>query len=153
MSWRSLQLKQKTCSQDETVLGLFKNKTVNYTGTDVEFAALLDIDINSKHLIAVLNKSLWLSEIINQVKQLLVPNKLETFYISINRYQVRGNDTDLTFDQHLESGAIIINLLTNIAQKQGYSVVKSGYFDNDRGRYMNYVQPVTWIYGTPTTDI
>ena len=153
MSWRSLQLRQKACSQDQVVLELFKNKKVKYFGTDIEFAAMLDLDVDSQHLVSVINRPLWLSEMIETVKQLLVPNKFETFYISVNRYQIIGNNTDITFDRRMDSGATIINLLTSIAQKQGYVVIKSDYFDNDRGRHMNFVQPVTWIYGSSTTNI
>ena len=153
MSWRSLQLKQKACSQDQAVLELFKNKKVKYIGKDVEFAAMLDLDVNSQHLVSVINDPLWLSEMIDTVKQLLVPNEFETFYISVNRYLIIGNDTDISFDRHIDSGATIINLLTSIAQKQGYAVIKSDYFDNDKGRHMNFVQPVTWIYGSSTTNI
>lgn len=153
MSWRSLQLRQKACSQDQVVLELFKNKKVKYFGTDVEFAAMLDLDADSQHLVSVINRPLWLSEMIDTAKQLLVPNKFETFYVGVNRYQIIGNDTDITFDRRIDSGATIINLLTSIAQKQGYAVIKSGYFDNDQGRHMNFVQPVTWIYGSSTTNI
>ena len=153
MSWRSLQLKQKACSQDQVVLEVFKNKKVKYIGADVEFAAMLDLDAHSQHLVYVINQPLWLSEMIDKVKKLLVPNEFKTFYISVNRYQIIGNDTDITFDRGIDSGATIINLLTNIVQKQGYSVIKSDYFDNDQGRHMNFVQPVTWIYGTSTNNI
>lgn len=153
MSWRSLQLRQKACSQDQVVLELFKNKKVKYIGADFEFAAMLDLDAQSQHLVYVINQPLWLSEMLDKVKKLLVPNEFKTFYISVNRYQIVGNDTDITFDRRIDSGATIINLLTSIAQKQGYAVIKSDYFDNDRGRHMNFVQPVTWIYGTSTDNI
>jgi hypothetical protein len=153
MSWRSLQLRQKACSQDQVVLDLFKNKKVKYIGADFEFAAMLDLDAHSQHLVYVLNHPLWLSEMIDKVKKLLVPNEFKTFYISVNRYQIIGNDTDITFDRRVDSGATIINLLTNIAQKQGYAVIKSDYFDDDRGHHMNFVQPVTWIYGTSINNL
>jgi hypothetical protein len=153
MSWRYLQLEQKTCLQDQVVLDLFKNKVVKYIGRDVEFAAMLNTNPDSRHVVAVLNSSMWLSEMIDAVRGLLEPEKFKTFYIGVNRYQILGNDTTLTFDQQIASGATIINLLTNIAQKQEYAVLKSGYFDNDQGRYMNYVQPLTWIYGTSTSNI
>jgi hypothetical protein len=96
---------------------------------------------------------MWLSTLIDRVRTLLEPNKFETFYIGVNRYQILGNDTDINFDQSCDSGAIITRLLTTISTQQGYKVSKSDYFDNDRGHYMNFVQPVTWVYGTSITDI
>jgi len=153
MSWRSLQIKQNACAQDRVVLSLFKNKTVNYVGTDLDFANKLNIDSNSRNLIAIVNSSMWMSTFIDYVRTLLEPHKFETFYIGVNRYQILGNDTDINFDQSIDIGAHIINLLTTISMQQGYKVSKSDYFDNDRGHYMNFVQPVTWVYGTSSSNI
>ena len=57
------------------------------------------------------------------------------------------------FDPAIDSGQLLINLVTKIAKKKNYQIIKSGYFDQDLGRYMNFVQPVTWVYGTPTNNI
>ena len=40
-----------------------------------------------------------------------------------------------------------------ICIKQNYTIKKQEYFDNDKGRYMNFVQPITWAYGTQTDNI
>jgi hypothetical protein len=148
-----VQLKQSACTQDRVVLSLFKNKTVNYVGTDFEFSKKLSVDSNSRNLIATVNSPMWVSDFINHVRTLLEPNKFETFYISVNRYLILGNDTDIIFDQSRDIGAHIINLLETISMQQGYKVSKSDYFDDDRGRHMNFVQPVTWVYGTSTSNI
>jgi hypothetical protein len=153
MSWRSLQIKQNACTQDRVVMNLFKNKTVCYVGRDLEFASKLNVDINAKNLIAIINSPYWLSACIDYVRSLLEIGRFETFYIGINRYHILGNDTDLKFDPNCDSGAHLINLLSQIATQQGYTVNQSSYFDDDLGRHMNFVQPVTWVYGTSTVNI
>jgi len=153
MSWRSLQIKQNACTQDQVILNLFKNKIVRYVGRDLEFAAKLDTNDNAKHLIAIINSPLWLSTWIDRVRSLLEVSRYETFYIGVNRYHIIGNDTNLKFDTNCDSGMHIINLLSKIATQQGYTVTQSDYFDDDLGRHMNFVQPVTWVYGTSINNI
>lgn len=153
MSWRSLQLKQNACAQDQVVFSLFKDKSVKYIGTDLEFAERLTIDPDSENLMLILNKPLWLSEFIDTVRKHLIPGKYKTFYIGVNRYYIIGNDTDLKFSNALPSGLQILELINKISTEKGYSVKEQQYFDDDKGRYMNFVQPVTWAYGTQTDNI
>lgn len=153
MSWRSLQLKQKACAQDELLLSLFQHKPVRYIGRDHDFAAKLQIDLTAKNLVAIINFPIWVSGLIDHVSNLLIPGELDEFYIGVNRYHILGNDTDIYFDPNQDSGAHVIDLLRKTARRNGYHVLQSDYFDADLGRHMNWAQPVTWVYGTSTTDL
>lgn len=146
MTWRSLQLNHQPCSQDLVIYNLFQNLAVKYVGNDSEFATTLNIDPASKHLILCINRPIWLSELLSLITQELSTN-YETFYISVNRYQLKGNDTALKFASN-SNGSLIIELIKNLSNAIGYTVIKQGSFDNDRGRHMNFVQPLTWVYGT-----
>ena len=151
MSWRSLQLNGQPCSQDIVIYDLFPDLKVRYVGNDLEFANTLDLDNNSTHLILCINHPLWLSELRDLICQELSGN-CETFYIGINRYQIKGNDTNLEFDSD-SNGSAIIDMIKNLSTMLGYTVVKHGSFDNDRGKHMNFVQPLTWVYGTHCPDL
>ncbi len=152
MTWRSLQLRSGDCSQDTLLLNLFQKKSVRYVGTDREFEKKLSIDPNSTNLIAVVNRSIWLSELIEFVKQnLSVPTT--TFYFGVNRYLVQGNDTTIVFDPTQASGSSLTQVMTKVAESMGYTVEQAGYFDDDRGRHFNFAQPVTYIYGTQGTNL
>jgi hypothetical protein len=153
MSWRSVQLKQKSCVQDQVIQDLFKNKEVKYVGLDFEFAKKLKVSETAQNLVLILNSNCWLSTLIDQTTAEISQQSFDSIYISINRYRLIGNDTDLVFDNNIPSGKHLVDLLTKISLAQGYTVTKFGFFDNDLGRYMNFVQPVTWIYGTPTNNI
>jgi hypothetical protein len=146
MSWRSAQLDDQLCDQDIIILDLFQNKTVRYVGIDYEFANHLSIDNSSSNLVLILNRPAWLSEIRTQIKNLLV-SPVNTFYIGINRYTVLGNDTDLKITHNKTHSDDIINFIKQIVDNLNYTVVKSGSHNNDRGRYFNFVQPLTWVYG------
>jgi hypothetical protein len=145
MSWRTTQLNNKLCRQDQIILDLFKDKSVRYISNDLEFAAHLSLSQNSKHIIAILNKPFYLSELIKFVKDNLVD--IETFYFGINRYHLIGNDTNLLFD-NITNSKNIINLISKLAVSNNCNVTQSGHFDNDNGRYFNFVQPLTWAYGS-----
>jgi hypothetical protein len=41
MSWRSVQLSNDLCEQDQLIVNLCKENLVNYVGTDAKFAQLL----------------------------------------------------------------------------------------------------------------
>jgi len=151
MTRRSLQLNHQPCSQDLIIYNLFQDLKVRYVGNDVEFANTLDLDATSTHLILCVNRPVWLSELLSLITDEL-SKSCQTFYIGINRYQIKGNDTNLELEA-TDNGLLIINLLRNLCTRLGYHVVKQGYFDNDRGRYMNFVQPLTWVYGTQHTDL
>jgi hypothetical protein len=143
MSWRSVQLEDKNCDQDNTILDLFQNTTVKYLGTDNEFASRLNLDNSSNNIVAVINDPIWLSDLVSFIDDL---NSASLFYIGINRYQILGNDTSIEFDKNKLSGENIINLIKSVAT--AHTIIKSGFFDNDQGRYFNFVQPLTWAYGT-----
>jgi hypothetical protein len=80
MSWRSVQIKQKACSQDLIIFDLFKNKKVKYVGKDQEFASRLALDDNATNLILIVNSGYWISDLINTI-ELHLENKYESFYI------------------------------------------------------------------------
>lgn len=149
MSWRSAQLNNKLCDQDQIILDLFKNKSVRYISNDLEFAANLRLDQSSKHIIAILNKPFYLSELIKFVNDILVNS--ETFYFGVNRYYLLGNDTNLLFD-NTTNGKNIINLISKLAVSNNCNIIQSGHFDNDKGRYFNFVQPLTWAYGSDISN-
>lgn len=142
-SWRSVQLGNDNCDQDNIILGLYKNVPVKYIGPDLEFASKLVLDENSKHIVAIFNTANWLSTFIEFVLNL---EHATSFYLGVNRYTIQGNDTNLTFDYSKPSGQTIIELVGKILPN--FNIVKSGSFDNDQGRYFNFVQPLTWIYAT-----
>ena len=121
MSWRSVQLGTSNCDQDEVILNLYKNVPVNYIGTDTEFAKKLTIDPLSKHAVAVFNKPSWLSDFIN-------------FVYDLKQYTVNRTDSE--------------NLIFLVKQAlPNCNISQSGFYDNDKGQYFNFVQPLTWLYG------
>jgi hypothetical protein len=146
MSWRTTQLGDQLCNQDQLILDLFQNKTVNYLGNDSEFKTHLTHDPTSANVVLILNYPIWVSEIITACQTHLT-NNVDTFYIGINRYCVQGNDTGRFIKGTGNHGRDLINLVSKILKNQGFTVIKSGQFDNDLGRYFNFVQPLTWVYG------
>jgi len=151
MSWRSTQLENRLCDQDHLILNLFKNKTVNYVGPDIEFQQQLAHDSNSTNLVLVLNKPMWISNVVTMC-QMHLNNNVDTFYVSINRYQVLGNDTNREINCTDNHSSDLIQLVTDIAKEQEFEVVKSGQYNQDLGRYFNFVQPLTWVYGHHNTN-
>ena len=151
MSWRFTQLGNSFCDQDKLILSLFNNMPVNYVGTDREFQNSLLHDPVSPNLILVLNNPIWISGIFKKCQQCLTSN-VKTFYIGINRYQVLGNDTNVEFDSTDTYSKDLIKLLTNVAEQQGFTIDQSGHHDQDLGRYFNFVQPLTWVYGHNITN-
>lgn len=146
MSWRSVQLGDQCCDQDNIILNLFKDKTVNYVGDDLEFQQRLSHDPASTNLVLVLNKPIWISSMV-AVCQEQLSSTVETFYIGINRYQVLGNDTCRNVNCTDNHSSNLIQLITDITHEQGFVVIKSGQHNQDLGRYFNFVQPLTWVYG------
>jgi hypothetical protein len=149
MSWRSTQLDQELCDQDRIILNLFADKDVNYIGRDVEFRKLLNHNSFATNLILIVDDNVWCSDIIKMLNQHL-KYSVETFYIGLNRYCVKGNDTEEKFLDTGNHGNDLISMIDNIVSKLNYSVIKSGCYDNDFGRYFNFVQPLTWAYGSKT---
>lgn len=152
MTWRSLQLRNQDCTQDTLVLNLFRGQSVRYVGRDQEFEKRLTVDPQSTHLIAVVNRSIWISELVEFVQtNLSVPT--ETFYFGVNRYLVQGNDTTIGFDPTQASGLSLTAVMQQVVESLGFHVTQSGYFDDDQGRHFNFAQPVTYIYGTQRSDL
>tara|TARA_R110000803_G_scaffold149071_1_gene214488 strand:+ start:294 stop:728 length:435 start_codon:yes stop_codon:yes gene_type:complete len=143
MSWRSVQLGTSNCDQDEVILNLYKNVPVNYIGTDTEFAQKLTLDPLSNHAVAVFNQKAWMSELVEFIQTL---KKYKSFYLGINRYVVLGNNTNITFNTTDSEGQSLLGLVHRILPD--FNMIDSGTFDNDQGKYFNFVQPLTWIYGT-----
>jgi hypothetical protein len=151
MSWRTTQLGNQLCEQDKLIVSLFDNKDVNYIGVDFEFQQMLEHNPDSENVVLILSTPGWVSDIVAMCRQHLSPS-VRTFYIGINRYQVLGNDTTNIFNTTENPGADLISLLTDIVLEQGFTVTKSGHFDRDLGRYFNFVQPLTWVYGHNVTN-
>lgn len=151
MSWRFTQLGNQLCDQDRLILSLFENKSVNYVGKDPEYQNWLTVDPQSKNLVLIFNSPMWVSDLINNCRKHLSPD-VEIFYIGINRYQVLGNDTNLVFKSDTAHGLRLLNLISTVVLHQGFEVIKSGHFDHDLGRYFNFVQPLTWVYGHNLTN-
>jgi hypothetical protein len=146
MSWRSVQLGSDLCDQDQLIIKLFGNQPVKYVGLDQEFAINLNCSPAATGLILILNQPLWLSEVVAHCQQSLV-DPIDTVYIGLNRYCVKGNDTTRNFISTGARGSDLIDLLESVINELGYEKKNSGYFDEDLGRYFNFVQPLTWIYG------
>lgn len=150
MSWRTIQLGQDLCAQDRLIVDLFSGTDVKYVGTDSEFARVLQCNQQSTNLILTINHEVWCSDLIRLVGQHLV-TPIDRFYIGVNRYYIKGNDTTEKFAISNQPGQDIVNMLSNLASKASYAVTKSGFYDCDLGRYFNFVQPLTWIYGHRAT--
>ena len=151
MSWRTVQLGDQLCDQDRLLMNLFHNVSVNYIGFDHEFKQQLIHDPNSANLVLILNSPVWISDIITTCQKHLT-NSVETFYIGINRYLVLGNDTTMLIENTGNCSSNLIHLITEIAKIQKFTVTKFGQFDQDHGRYFNFIQPLTWVYGHNTTN-
>jgi hypothetical protein len=137
------------CNQDQLILDLFGGADVNYIGPDFEFKNQLQHNSGSARLILILNSPVWASDILSACQTHLTKN-IELFYIGINRYQVLGNDTSTPIKNTKNISSDLLNYITDIIKKQGFAVSKTGQFDNDQGRYFNFVQPLTWVYGYKT---
>jgi len=151
MSWRQTQLNQSQCDQDRLILQLFAHTPVKYVGQDLEFAKLLIQDNHAENLVLIINQLVWSSDLISLCKNQLTES-IKTFYIGVNRYYIKGNDTTVDFKLSEHKGKDIIDFISSQLQVHGYSTTKSGYFDQDLGRYFNFVQPLTWLYGHKTTN-
>lgn len=151
MSWRSVQLGIELCDQDRKIIELFGQQPVQYVGSDLEFAAHLNCVDSANNLVLVINYNRWLSEIVDTCRKNLT-DPIDNFYIGINRYCVKGNDTNTDFNSTGNAGADLINIVKSIADQAGYVCLQSGHHDKDLGRYFNFIQPLTWVYGTKKTN-
>lgn len=148
MNWRQTQLKSKICDQDRIILDLYSGVTVRYIGEDKLFAKMLSVDPNSKHIVAIFNSYGWVSDLVNFVKELKYS---DSFYLGVNRYLIKGNDTNIKFDSEIGSGKTIIQLVEKIILPE-FTVCKSGFMDNDCGECFNFIQPLTWVYATNNSN-
>jgi hypothetical protein len=144
MSWRSIQLGERLCDQDQLIINLFQGRTVNYIGNDDEFSKNLNLDPASKNIIAIFNHAGWLSDLLKFIESSI--KDADEFYIGINRYTILGNDIDIMFADG--NSSTLIDFILQYTDSLGFSISKSGSFDQDQGRYFNFVQPITWVYGT-----
>jgi hypothetical protein len=151
MSWRRTQLENQLCDQDQLILGLFNNRSVRYIGDDVEFAQHLTLDNTSTNLILVLNSPMWISDLYRILHKNLT-HPVTNFYIGINRYYILGNDTTMIIENFGQAGANIIQVVEKIVRKLNFKITKHGTYDYDRGRHFNFVQPLTWAYGSHVTN-
>lgn len=151
MSWRTIQLGTSLCDQDQLICKLFENSTVKYIGNDYNFAKNLLQSADSENLVLVINSPIWVSELIDLCKQHLT-GSIETFYIGVNRYVIKGNDTDIEFKSTGQHGQDLVDFISQQLQEQDYTTTKSGHFDQDMGKYFNFVQPLTWLYGNKTAN-
>jgi hypothetical protein len=151
MTWRAVQLDGQLCDQDKKILRLVGTDPVRYVGDDPEFAQNLTTQDNASRLVLILNRPLWCSDIIEQCQKYLAQDITE-FYIGINRYQILGNNTNIIFEPDQVAGINITCMLEQIVNKCGFVVTDKGYFDHDQGRYFNFIQPLTWVYGVNATN-
>jgi len=145
MSWRSTQLGDNLCSQDQIILQLFNGQPVRYVGKDSEFAKHLICQDSAENLVLIINQPVWFS----QLRDLVAANlcsPITKFYIGINRYCILGKNTADAVSS--TGGHGILELLTHYVNQHGYAVESQGMLDNDQGRHFNFVQPLTWMYGT-----
>jgi hypothetical protein len=144
MSWRSVQLGSTLCDQDQLIVDLFQGMPVNYVGNDAEFAQYLNCGEMADNLILTINCAHWVSDILKICQKHLTDN-IERVYFSVNRYCLLGNDTELPVND-------LVELLAYTVRQHGFKVVKQSRIERDLGRYFNFIQPLTWIYGTKTTN-
>jgi hypothetical protein len=94
---------------------------------------------------------MWLSEIKQRCENFL-SRPTNRVYIGINRYQIKGNDTSYWSSAvDVAYGLQILDWVSYCLKDLGFTPQQQGYFDCDRGRYFNFVQPLTWIYAEHET--
>jgi hypothetical protein len=144
MTWRSVQLGDALCDQDKLILDLFQDKSVRYVGQDHEFAKNLQCDVAAKNMILTINHAVWVSDLLDSCQQHLTAD-IDQAYLSVNRYCLLGNDTDFIANN-------VIDLLAKILTQFGFTAIQTGQIERDLGRYFNFVQPLTWAYGSKTAN-
>jgi hypothetical protein len=144
MSWRSVQLGNKLCDQDQLIIKLFQSEPVNYAGNDTEFAQHLNCSATSNNLVLVINGAHWVSNILKICQEQLTDN-IKCVYLSVNRHGLLGNDTELIVND-------VVDLLAWILNRHGFNMIEKSQCERDLGRYFNFVQPITWVYGRKITN-
>lgn len=146
MNWREVQLGNNFCDQDILITQLIGNNKVRLHGEDVGFHQFCQIDPDSEFCLIFLQKARWLSEIKKECAEFL-SRPTSQLYIGINRYTVKGNDTLYCLpDSDSTNGTQILIWMSDYLKLLGFTIVQQGCFEVDRGKYFNFVQPLTWIY-------
>ena len=144
--WREAQLGTTLCDQDILIKQLIGNSKVRLHGEDVGFEQFCQIDPESELCVIFLQKKRWLSEIKKECADFL-SQPTSRVYIGINRYTIKGNDTFYCLaDSDLTNGQQILNWMSYHLKSLGFKTIQQGCFELDRGRYFNFVQPLTWTY-------
>lgn len=146
MNWRYTQLGSDTCDQDRVILDFIDDRSVRIYGDHCGFDQFCQLDEHSNFCLIFFNRPLWLSEIKQRCSDYLSqPTKY--VYIGLNRYQIKGNDTQYQLDNSaLSYGTQVQRWLNDCITNLGFTVIKQDCFEHDQGRYFNFVQPLTWIY-------
>lgn len=152
MTWRDVQLGSDLCDQDRLILDLIQRRSVRIHGHSMGFDKFCDIDSQSDFGLIFFNQPLWLSEIKQQLLDFSAKN-IKYLYVGINRYQVKGNDTSHSPENQNDTpGVELLCWLEHCLTEIGFSVKKKGFFDEDKGRFYNFVQPLTWLYAEYATN-
>ena len=84
MNWRSVQLGDDSCDQDNIIKELIDNRPVLIHGRDHGFSRMVKIDDKSETCLIFFNEPLWLSTIRDRCS-LYLSQDIKHCYISINR--------------------------------------------------------------------
>jgi hypothetical protein len=140
------------CDQDQTILRLVNGHPVRLNGNHRGFDQFITQDQDSNFALVLLTDPAWISEIFQQLDD-WIDDKIDFVYIGINRYCILGNDTITEYhDNGIGRGQQLVNVLRDFLLGKGLVMKTSGTFDDDLGRYFNFVQPLTWIYCERETD-
>jgi hypothetical protein len=152
MNWRQVQLENDLCDQDQKILEIVNGRKVRLHGNHQGFDQFVDIDHQSDFAIILFTNPIWLSQIKQQLDE-WVNEQINFVYIGVNRYCLLGNDTFVKYyDGKIKRGQQIINALDGFLTTKNFIMKNHGMFDDDQGRYFNFVQPLTWIYCERETD-
>lgn len=152
MNWRLIQLGSTTCDQDRKLLELIDNRSVRIHGNHQGFDQFCNLEPQSDFCVIFLNSPAWLSEMRNRLQEYL---QLPTtcVYVGINRYLIKGNDTEYRMTNHNDGhGQQILTWAQQQLTKLGFVCLQQGHMDKDLGRFFNFVQPLTWIYAEHATN-
>jgi hypothetical protein len=146
MNWREVQLGTTLCDQDIIIKQLIGNNKVRLHGEDAGFQQFCRIDPTSQFCLIFFQNMRWLSEIKRECADFL-SYPTSQVYVGINRYTIKGNDTFYSLhNSELTNGSQILSWTSDYIKTLGFTTIQQGCFEFDRGKYFNFVQPLTWIY-------
>lgn len=148
MNWRKTQLGYDLCDQDRVILNLIGQRPVRIHGQDAGFAQFCTVDPGSSFCLVFFNQPVWLSQIRDLLRRDLT-SEITHCYIGINRYRILGNDIVqdiLPKNPSSSHGQNLIAVISLWLEDLNLQVKQTGAMDQDRGKYFNFVQPLTWIY-------